>query len=159
MNAPLLGIFVGKPLLGILLGFLSFVSIYRITQWGGRDIIRLVMVVCLSLSIATTLYYCVKKEKRDYFGFARQALHQATGSEIIIVMPDEIFEGTLPMMTGKTYRVLGTHADITEEGLYIWADKHDQSIQEAKKVGKVDIVLERKIGERYVRLAFIKPWE
>jgi hypothetical protein len=123
----------------------------------GRDIIRFVMVVCLSLSAATTLYYNVKKEKRDYLGFTREALNQAMGSEIIILMPDEIFEGTLLMITGRTHRVLGTHADISEDGLYLWADKHDQGIQEAKKMGKVNIVLEKKIGERYARLAFIKP--
>jgi len=115
------------------------------------------MVVCLSLSAATTLYYNVKKEKRDYLGFTRDALHQAMGSEIIILVPDEIFEGTLVMITGKTYRVLGTHADISEDGLYLWAEKHDKGIQEAKKMGKVDVVLEKKIGERYARLAFIKP--
>ncbi len=63
------------------------------------------------------------------------------------------------MITGKTYRFLGTHADITGDGLYIWADKHNQGIKEAEKVGKVDIVLEKKIGERYVRFAFIKPYE
>jgi 4-amino-4-deoxy-L-arabinose transferase-like glycosyltransferase len=157
--APLLGIFVGRPVLGVILGLLSFASIYKVTQWRGRDIFRLVMVVCLSLSAATTLYYNVIKEKRDYLGFTREALRQAMGSEIVILTPDEIFEGTLPMITGRTYRVLGTHADIKEDGLYIWADKHDQGIQEAKKMAKVDIVLERKIGERYARLAFIKPWE
>jgi hypothetical protein len=157
--APLLGIFVGRPVLGVILGLLSFASIYKITQWRGRDIFRLVMVVCLSLSAATTLYYNVIKEKRDYLGFTREALRQAMGSEIVILTPDEIFEGTLPMITGRIYRVLGTHADIKEDGLYIWADKHDQGIQEAKKMAKVDIVLERKIGERYARLAFIKPWE
>ncbi len=155
--APLLGIFVGRPVLGVILGLLSFASIYKITQWRGRDIIRLVMGVCLSLSTATALYYNVNKEKRDYLGFTREALHQAMGSEIIILMPDEIFEGTLPMITGKTYRVLGTHADIREDGLYIWADKHDKGIQEAKRIGKVDMLLEKNIGERNARLAFIKP--
>jgi len=157
--APLLGLFSGRPVLGVILGFLSFAGIYKITQWKGRDVIRLVMVVCLTLSSATTLYYNVKKEKRDYLGFTREALHQAMGSEIIILMPDEIFEGTLPMITGKTYMVLGIREKIRANGLYLWADKHDQGIQEMKKIGKVDIVLEKKIGERYARLAFIKPWQ
>ena len=155
--ATLLGIFVGRSVLGVILVLLSFASIYKITQWRGRDIICLVMVVCLSLSTAMALYYNVNKEKRDYLGFTREALHQAMGSEIIILMPDEIFEGTLPMITGKTYRVLGTHADIREDGLYIWADKHDKGIQEAKKIGKVGMLLEKNIGERNARLAFIKP--
>jgi hypothetical protein len=157
--APLLGLFAGRPVLGVILWLLSFAGLHKITQWRGRDILRLVMVVCLSLSAATTLYYNVQKEKRDYLGFTREALHLAGGAEIIILMPDEIFEGTLPMITGRTYLVLGRHADIREDGLYIWADRHDQGIQEAKKMGKVDIVLERKIGERYARLAFIKPWK
>ncbi len=157
--APLLGIFFGRPVLGAILGLLSLASIYKITQWRGRDVIRLVMVVCLSLSAAMVLYYDVKKETRDYLGFTREALHQAMGSEIIILMPDEIFEGTLPMVTGRTHRVLGTHADIREDGLYLWADKHDKGIQEAEKMGRVDIVLEKKIGERYATLAFIKLQE
>ena len=155
--APLLGIFFGRPVLGAILGLLSLASIYKITQWRGRGIIRLVMVVCLSLSAATALYYNVNQEKRDYLDFTKEALHRANGSEIIVLMPDEIFEGTLPMITGKTYRVLGTHVDIREGGLYVWADKSDHGIQKAKKIGEVDIALEKKIGERYARLAFIKP--
>jgi 4-amino-4-deoxy-L-arabinose transferase-like glycosyltransferase len=157
--APLLGIFFGRPGLGVILGLLSLASTYKITQWRRRDMLRLVMVVCLSLSAATALYYNVNKEKRDYLGFTREALHRATGSEIIILRPDEIFEGTLFMITGRKHRVLGTHADISEDGLYLWADKHDQGIQEAKKMGKVNIMLEKKLGERYARLAFIMPRE
>jgi 4-amino-4-deoxy-L-arabinose transferase-like glycosyltransferase len=157
--APLLGIFFGRPVLGVILGFLSFAGIYKITQWRGRDVVRLVMVMCVTLSIAMTLYYNVKKEKRDYLGFTREAVRQAAGSEIVILMPDEIFEGTLPMITGKTYTVLGIRENIRGNGLYLWADKHNQGIQEMKKIGKVDIVLEKKIGERYARLAFIKPWQ
>jgi len=156
---PFFGIFLGRPVLGVILGFLSFAGIYKITQWRGRDIIRLVMVMCVTLSITMTLYYNVKKEKRDYLEFTREAVHRAGGSEITVLMPDEIFEGTLPMITGRAYRVLATHADIRGNGLYLWADKHNQGIQEAKKIGKVDIVLEKKIGERYARLAFINPYE
>jgi len=157
--APFLGLFAERSVLGVVLGLLSLAGTYKIAPWKGRDVFRLVMVVCLSLSTAATLYYDVKKEKRDYLGFTKEALRCAMGSEIVIVMPDEIFEGTLPMMTGRTYKVLRTHGDIREDGLYLWAEKRDQGIQEAKKMGKVDMLLEKKIGERNVRLAFIKPWE
>jgi hypothetical protein len=157
--APLLGIFFGRPVLGVILGFLSFAGIYKITRWRGRDILCLVMVVCVTFSIAMTLYYNVNKEKRDYLEFTRQAVHRAMGSEIVILMPDEIFEGLLPMVTGRAYRVLGRYAEIREKELYIWADKHNQGIEGVEKIGKVDIVLEKKIGRRYARLAFIKPWE
>jgi 4-amino-4-deoxy-L-arabinose transferase-like glycosyltransferase len=155
--APLLGIFFGRPVFGAILGLSSLAGVYKITQWRGRDVIRLVMVVCLTLSAATTLYYNVKKEKRDYLGFTREALHRATGSEIVILMPDEIFEGTLPTITGKSFRVVERYTDIKEEGLYLWAEKYDYVIQEMKKTGKVDTILEKKIGERFVRLALIKP--
>jgi hypothetical protein len=154
---PFLGIFFGKPVLGIILGLLSLASLYKIYQWRAKDAIGLVMVICISLSAATTVYYSVMKEKRDYLAFTREALLKAKGSEIVILMPDEIFEGTLPMITGRTYRVAGRYSDLKEEGLYIWADKDEICLRETEKIAEVEIVLERKVGERNARLAFIRP--
>jgi hypothetical protein len=47
--------------------------------------------------------------------------------------------------------------DIKEEGFHIWADKRDGCLREIEKRARVDIVLEKMIGDRSVRLAFIKP--
>jgi 4-amino-4-deoxy-L-arabinose transferase-like glycosyltransferase len=154
---PFLGMFFGQPVLGIILGIISVTSLYILSQWRPRDALSLVMAICLSVSAFTTVYYAAMKEKRDYLEFTRNALHQAKGSEIIVLMPDEIFEGILPMLTGKTYRCVSRTADVREEGLYIWAEKKDTIIRDIEKTAKVDIILEKRIGDRSSRLAFIKP--
>ena len=154
---PFVGIFFGRPMLGVTLGLLSPAGLYILSRWRKRDPLGLVMVVCLSLSAATTVYYNVMKEKKDYLGFSRDALHKAKGSEIIVLAPDEIFEGTLPMITGRTYNWVARPADIRQEGLYIWADKRDIFIREVEKIAKVEIVLEKKVRSRSARLALIKP--
>jgi 4-amino-4-deoxy-L-arabinose transferase-like glycosyltransferase len=155
--SPFVGIFFGRPVLGVILGLLSLVSLSIILNWRPRDAIGLVMVMCISLSAATTLYYSAMKEKRDYLGFTREALQEAKGSEITVLAPDEIFEGVLPLITGRTYKWVGRPVDIRQEGLYIWADKNDIFIREAEQIGKVEVVLEKKIGDRSARLALIKP--
>ncbi len=156
---PFLGLFLGRPLLGVILGFLSLGGLSIISKWRTRDALGLALVMCLSLSAATTLYYSAMKEERDYLGFTRDAVHKAGGSEIIIAMYDEIFAGTLPMVTGRTYRYMERPSDIREEGLYIWADKRDFVMREIGKIANMEIVLEKKIGIRTARLAFIKPRE
>jgi hypothetical protein len=97
------------------------------------------------------------KEKRDYLGFSREALQKAGGSEIIVLAREEIFEGTLPLLTGRTYRRVERLTDIRQEGLYIWADKNDIITGEVERIAKVEMVLEKKIGTRSGRLAFIRP--
>jgi len=154
---PFAGIFFGRPVLGIILGFLSLVSLYLVSRWRARDALGLVMVMCLSLSAATTVYYSVMKEERDYLGFTREALQKARGSEIIILAPDEIFEGVLPLITGRTYKWVERPAGIRQQGLYIWTDKNDMFIRETERIAKVEMVLEKKIGSKSARLALIKP--
>lgn len=154
---PFVGIFFGRPVLGVILGLLSLASLYILLKWRTRDALGLVMVMCLSLSAATAVYYSVMKEKRDYLGFTREALHEAKGSEIIVLAPDEIFEGVLPLITGRTYKCVERPADIRQEGLYIWADNNGIFIREVEQIAKVEMVLEKKIGNRSARLALIKP--
>jgi hypothetical protein len=154
--SPFVGIFLGRPVLGVILGLLSLASLYRILNWRARDAIGLVMVMCISLSAAMTVYYSAMKEKRDYLGFTREALSTAKGSEIMVLAPDETFEGTLPMITGGTYRYAEKRANIKQEGLYIWADKDDIFIRKVEQVANVEIVLEKKLGIRHARLAFVK---
>ncbi|MFB3884577.1 MAG: ArnT family glycosyltransferase [Thermodesulfobacteriota bacterium] len=154
---PFLGIFFGQPLLGVILGFLSVGSLFFLSRWRSRDTVSLVLIICVSTSALMTVYYASMKEKRDYLGFTKGALSKAGGSEIIVLAPDEIFEGTLPMVTGRTYKCVERIADIRREGFYIWADKRDVYLREIEKRARVDIVLEKKIGDRSARLAFIKP--
>jgi hypothetical protein len=154
---PFVGIFLGRPVLGVILGCLSVVSSYLLWGRRARDALGLVIVICISLSAGTTLYYSAMKEKRDYLGFTRGALERAGGSEIILLAPDEIFEGTLPMITGRTYKWVARPSDIRQEGLYIWADKNDVFIREVEQIAKVKMVLEKKIGNRFARLALVQP--
>jgi len=154
---PFVGIFFGRPVLGVALGLLSLAGLYVLSSWRKKDALGLVMVVCLSLSAATTVYYSAMKEKRDYLGFTREALQKAGESEITVLRPDETFEGTLPMVTGRIHKVMERYTDIREEGLYIWVDKDDDFIREVERISKVEMVLEKKIGNRSARLAFINP--
>jgi 4-amino-4-deoxy-L-arabinose transferase-like glycosyltransferase len=154
---PFVGIFFARPVLGIILGFLSLLSFYLVSRWRARDALGLVMVMCLSLSASTTVYFSVMKEQRDYLGFTKEALSMAKGSEIMVLAPDEIFEGTLPMITGRTYKCVARPADIRQEGLYIWAGKKDMFIREVEQIARVEMVLEKKIGNKCARLALIKP--
>jgi 4-amino-4-deoxy-L-arabinose transferase-like glycosyltransferase len=152
---PFAGIFFGRPVLGVSLGLLSLGGVSILSKWRAGDALALALVMCLSSSAAATLYYSAMKEKRDYLGFTRKALDRAGGSEIIIAVREEIFEGTLPMVTGKTYRYVRRPRDIREGGLYIWSDKQDVALREMEKIAKVEIVLEKKIGDRSARLAFV----
>jgi hypothetical protein len=154
---PFVGIFFGRALLAVLLGLLSLASLYGILNWRARDALALVMVMCISLSAAMTVYYSAMKEKRDYLGFTREALHNARGSEIIVLVPNEIFEGTLPMVTGKTYKWVRRPVNIRQEGLYIWTDNDDIVIRKVMEIANVEMVLEKMIGSRSARLALIKP--
>ena len=79
-------------------------------------------------------------------------------AEIIVLSPDEIFEGVLPMLTGKTYATVSQPAEIKSPGLYIWADKHDKILHGVRRKARtLDIVLEQKIGGKQARLAHITP--
>jgi len=154
---PFVGLFFGKALLGILSGCFSFASLYVVSRWRARDALGLVLVICLSVSSAAAVWYSVMKEKRDYLGFTKEALSMAMGSEIIVLAPDEIFEGTLPVVTGRTYKVMARPADVRREGLYVWADKDDIIIREVERIAKVEVILDKKLGDRPARLALIKP--
>jgi len=61
------------------------------------------------------------------------------------------------MITGRKYKCVERPADIRQEGLYIWADKNDILIREVEQIAKVEMVLEKKIGNKSARLALIKP--
>jgi hypothetical protein len=61
------------------------------------------------------------------------------------------------MITGRKYKWVARPADIRQEGLYIWADKNDLFVREIEQIAKVEMVLEKKIGNKSARLALIKP--
>ena len=158
--APWAGIFLGLPILGIAMG---------ITALGGMVIIlkdpalrtsglNLSLSMCVALCACMTVYFAYLQPKEDYLPFTREVLKMAGTDEIIVLSPDEIFEGLLPMLTGKTYAFVSQPEEILSTGVYIWADKRDEILRKAEQKGlAVEILLEKKIGNKQARLARIAP--
>jgi hypothetical protein len=62
------------------------------------------------------------------------------------------------MLTGKTYAFVSQPEEILAAGVYIWADKRDEILWKAEQKGlAVEILLEKKIGNKQARLARIEP--
>ena len=143
-------------------GFLAIVLLALITRGGvhGREAISLVMLVCISLSAIMMVYYPFEKPYKDYLSFARQALVAAGNHEITILAPDEVFEGVLPMVSGKYYKEVATPEDIKEAGVYIWPDRGNTILGDLQQHAKVEMLLERQLdhqGHKFARLAYVIP--
>ncbi len=160
---PFAGIFLGQPILGISMGILAVSGLAALTRGKvkEREAVSLVLVVCLALSAVTMIYYPYEKPRKDYLSFSRQALVVAGNKEIVVLAPDEILEGVLPMITGKVCKVVNSPSDINKEGIYIWADRRDQVLKELiRQHAKVEILYERQVdhfGNKTARLAHIVP--
>jgi hypothetical protein len=64
----------------------------------------------------------------------------------------------MPMITGKYFKNVPKPESITNEGYYIWADNRQEDItQKIRKLYKVDVVLDKRIGRKNARLAYIIP--
>jgi 4-amino-4-deoxy-L-arabinose transferase-like glycosyltransferase len=155
--APLAGIFLGMPVIGIGMCLLSVLSCMLMTRGDMKNYkgISLVMATCIVMCACTAVYFPYMMPKKDYLGFARQAVSVAGNNEIALLYPDESLEGVFPMVTGKTMRELSSPSDIRSEGVYLWAEKGDTSIKALKRQFKVDVLLENKIGDKVLRLARI----
>jgi len=101
------------------------------------------------------------KPTKDYLGISRQALAVAGDREITLLAPEEILKGVFPMITGKTFKVAISPADIRDQGVYFWADKSNRVMNAlTKRQVKVDMLLEKEMdhkGREVARLAFITP--
>jgi hypothetical protein len=107
-----------------------------------------------------TVYYQYLKPNRDYIQFTRDALAGAKGRDITILGADEVLQGTLPMLTGKTYKVVPSYTDILPEGVYIWADRKDKVLRQVSRHADLKILHERRMdidGNRVTRLVYIVP--
>jgi hypothetical protein len=156
--APFIGIFIGYPALGISLGIVSVAALIVFARQRVFKHVKgfpLVVVICIGISCSTTIYYDYMKPRQDFLGFTRKALSAAQGSDIVILSPDEIFEGVLPMLTGKTFKEVVHPKDIKEGGIFIWAERHNAVLNAFKERARVDIILEQKIGNKQARLAYI----
>jgi 4-amino-4-deoxy-L-arabinose transferase-like glycosyltransferase len=157
--APLAGIFLGMSALGIGMCLLSVLSCTLITRGDMKNYkgISLVMVTCIVICACTTVYFHYMMPKKDYLGFARQAVAVAGNNEITMLYPDETLEGAFPMVTGQTMKVLSSPSDIRNEGVYLWAEKKDTFIKALTRQFKVDVLLENEIGDKTLRIARIIP--
>jgi hypothetical protein len=157
--APLAGIFLGMPVLGVSMFLLSIVTCALITQGNMKDHkgISLVIATCIVMCSCTIVYFPYMMPKKDYLSFARQAVTVAGKNEIIILYPDETLEGVFPVVTGRRMKELSSPSDIRNEGVYLWAEKEDTSIKALTLHFKVDVLLEDKIGDKTFRIARIVP--
>jgi 4-amino-4-deoxy-L-arabinose transferase-like glycosyltransferase len=157
--APLAGIFLGMPVLGIGMCLLSVLSYALITRGDMKNYkgISLVMVTCIGMCACTTVYFHYLMPKKDYLGFARQAVAVAGNNEITMINPNETLRGVFPMVAGKTMKELSSLSDIRNEGVYLWAQKEDTIIKVLNRQFKVDVLFENKIGDKNLRIAHIIP--
>lgn len=154
--APLAGIFLGMPLLGIALTLVSSACLYLFTHkepFAGLKDLSLVIMVCITLSACMTLNYSYLKPQRDLLGFSRQAVDITEDKSLAILGRSEVFDGILPMLTGKTYPVTKDPGTIQASGLYVWLDKHDRVLDAIRQKARVDIMLNRDLGTNRAILA------
>jgi len=157
---PLAGIFLGRPVLGIIMAFISLgfaICALKNKLLKEAKGLALVLVMCVALSSSMTIYFSYMKPKEDYLGFTRQVLEQAGTRQISILGSEEIFEGVLPLLSGRNFPVVDNPADINEPGLYVWADRHNKVLKQLKKAGRINVILEKDIGNKQARLAQIIP--
>jgi len=155
---PFAGAFLGFPILGISMGMISLGGLFLImrTPELRKTGLALPLVMCLALSASTVVYYKYLQPQEDYLSFAREVVAEHPG-EITILAPEEIFEGVLPFVSGKTYRVVSNPSEIHREGVYIWTDKQDKILGVIRQSAEVAMLREQRIGNKMARLAHIIP--
>jgi 4-amino-4-deoxy-L-arabinose transferase-like glycosyltransferase len=159
--APFAGIFLNLPILGTVMGLISVSSLLILTRWRKQPpAFSFVALACIAMFSIMSLYYPYLKPDRDYIQFTRKALAAAGGREITLLTGDEVMQGILPMLTGKTYQVVPSPSDILKEGLYIWADRRGKVLKEVSSHAEVKILYESRMdlsGDRVTRLVHVTP--
>ncbi|OPZ58835.1 MAG: hypothetical protein BWY87_01275 [Deltaproteobacteria bacterium ADurb.Bin510] len=107
------------------------------------------------MGFSAASYYQVMRAQEDYLPLSREIIQTVGDEPLNFLLPDEIFDALLPMLTGRTYAAVNS-LTITKPGLYLWTEKHTDITERLQGV-KITPVLERKLGSRNVRLAAIQP--
>ena len=158
--APALGIFLHRPVLGIVMAVLSIGFLFVIRRGGIFSQARglaLVLVTCIALTTTMSVYFSYMKPKEDYLSFTHAALETAKDKNLIIYLgEDEILEGLFPMVTGKNYPVIRAGQE-NVPGVYAWVDKRDRGRKELENKGSVAILIEKEIGSKKGYLAAFAP--
>jgi len=158
--APALGIFLHRPVLGIIMAALSTGFLFTLRKgviFSRARELALVLVTCIALSTTMTVYFSYMTPKEDYLDFTRAALARAQGSDIIIYLgEDEILEGIFPMVSGKGYAVTDSSEELVK-GMYAWVDKRDRNRKQLSDKGTVEILLDQEVGTKKAYLALFEP--
>ncbi|NLW36824.1 MAG: phospholipid carrier-dependent glycosyltransferase [Syntrophorhabdus aromaticivorans] len=153
---PLAGIYFGKWLLSIL-AFIPSLAVFflliRKRAWSELNAIHVVPVMLIGLFASATVYFEVMKPSQDYLGFTREAVSLAQRKEIHVMKDDELFEGIVPMVTGKPCKEIDPGGNL-ESGLYLWVSKEGRRDPIVLK-SSTHILLEKKINRKRAILASI----
>jgi len=103
-------------------------------------------------------YFDHKKPGEDFLPFVHEALSASRGRQITIYLgEDEILEGVLPMVKGAVFPMRKAGQELPE-GLYVWAETRGRkATKELAARGEIRIMLERKVGSKYLNLASFTP--
>jgi len=154
---PFAGIFLGKSLIGLSAGIVSVTALFVLQRNTGlkRPLFtppRLVLVMYVGLIASTTVYFTVMEPREDFLRFTREALALAGDREVSIVVDDELFEGVVPMVTQGLCRAVDPSGGLPD-GLYLLANRHDDTSLTSTKSAGVTVLFERRIGSRRAVLA------
>jgi 4-amino-4-deoxy-L-arabinose transferase-like glycosyltransferase len=158
---PLLGVWIGRPVLGVVLAGASIVGLALLTRERVRSSLgglSLVLAICLAFACFMPFYFEYKKPREDFMPFVHEALSAAKGRPVTIYLgEDEILEGVMPMVKGSSLPMRKAGQDLPE-GLYAWAETRDRkATKELSARGEIRIVTHKKVGSKYVSLAAFSP--
>lgn len=159
--APLAGIFLGVPVIGIVMGVLSIGSLILMDRdrYLRRTSLALVLSLTITMSAAMFVYYQYRQPHEDYLPITKQAISLAGKNQVRLIADNEIFEGVLPMLNGRTVENIKAADQIKVPGYYLWSDdKHDSTLMQVKQRCRFNLLLDKPIGHnRKIRLAYINP--
>ena len=119
------------------------------------DELKLVGLVVLALSLSGAAFYTVMREAEDYMPVCREVIAKAGKEPIVVLQPDEICDAMLPVFTQQLHEETNNLA-IKKPGLYLWSEK-DADITNGLHEVRMELLVDRKLGSRSVRLARLEP--
>lgn len=159
--APLAGVFIGLPVTGIILGILTIGALVLIERDRNlrRTGLGLALGVCISMSATMAVYYQYRQPHEDYLPITRQAIALTGENQLRIIADDEVFEGLVPMLTGRSVENVPSADQITVPGYYLWTDdKHGRTTKQLLEIYRLNLLIDKPIGhKRTIRMAYIDP--
>jgi hypothetical protein len=158
---PFAGIFLGVPVLGAVMGIISIglLIIIEKDKTIRRTSLAFALSLCIAMGSVMSVYYKYWQPREDYIPLTKQALALAGNNQVRMIADDEIFEGIVPMLTGKNCENIDSAEHIRIPGYYIWSDdKHDNTLKQLKSLNNYKLLYDKPIGHnKKVRLAYVEP--